>query len=239
MSVVISMAGLGSRFTKAGYQQPKYKILVKGKTLFEWSMLSMKDFFNNHFIFACLDDADFEWIEKISNSIGITNYSFHIRDRVSRGQAETVYDAINLLTKDDELWIYNIDTYVESGIQKTDIGDAYGCLHVSYSTAKNMSFVDYDENGKVSKVVEKKQISTWASVGTYGFASVDLFRKIYKKSYLSEITNEVSGERYIAPMFDIMLNMGLDIVAPKLDQSCVHILGTPEDVEKFDNDYSN
>ena len=68
---------------------------------------------------------------------------------MSRGQAETVYDAVNLLKKDDMLWVYNIDTYVESGIKKTDIGNASGCLHVSYSTEPNMSFVDYDANGKV------------------------------------------------------------------------------------------
>ena len=69
MSVVVSMAGLGSRFARVGYKQPKYKIVVKSKTLFEWSMLSMKDFFDNHFVFACLDDADFEWIQKIANSL--------------------------------------------------------------------------------------------------------------------------------------------------------------------------
>ena len=233
MSVVVSMAGLGSRFSRAGYKQPKYKILVKSKTMFEWSMLSMRDFFDTHFVFACLDDADFEWIQKIANSLEIIDYSFHIRESVSRGQAETVYDAVNLLKKDDMLWVYNIDTYVESGIKKTDIGSASGCLHVSYSTEPNMSFVDYDVNGKVNKVVEKKQISTWASVGCYGFSSVDLYREIYKKSYLSGMTKEVGGERYIAPMYSLMLNHGMEVVAPKLDQSLVHVLGTPEDIEKF------
>jgi hypothetical protein len=26
----------------------------------------------------------------------------------------------------------------------------------------------------------------------------------------------------------------MEVVAPKLDQSLVHVLGTPEDIEKFD-----
>lgn len=34
MNIVITMAGLGMRFKKAGYETPKYKIEVKGKTLF-------------------------------------------------------------------------------------------------------------------------------------------------------------------------------------------------------------
>ena len=31
MNIVITMAGLGSRFKKAGYKEPKYMINVNGK----------------------------------------------------------------------------------------------------------------------------------------------------------------------------------------------------------------
>ena len=41
MTIIITMAGLGSRFRKAGYDCPKYKIEAKGKTLFQWSMDSL------------------------------------------------------------------------------------------------------------------------------------------------------------------------------------------------------
>jgi len=44
MNIVITMGGLGFRFQKAGYTVPKYQIEVKGKTLFEWSMISMDAF---------------------------------------------------------------------------------------------------------------------------------------------------------------------------------------------------
>ena len=44
MTIVITMAGLGSRFRKAGYNVPKYMIEAHGKTLFEWSMESLKGF---------------------------------------------------------------------------------------------------------------------------------------------------------------------------------------------------
>ena len=43
MNIVITMAGLGERFLKAGYKQPKYEIEVHGKTLFEWSLLSLAE----------------------------------------------------------------------------------------------------------------------------------------------------------------------------------------------------
>ena len=44
MTIVITMAGLGSRFKKAGYTVPKYMIEAHGKTLFEWSMESLSGF---------------------------------------------------------------------------------------------------------------------------------------------------------------------------------------------------
>ena len=44
LNIVITMGGLGARFQKAGYTVPKYMIEAKGKTLFEWSMISLEGF---------------------------------------------------------------------------------------------------------------------------------------------------------------------------------------------------
>ncbi len=44
MTIVITMAGSGTRFKNAGYSMPKYQITVHGKTLFEWSMESLAAF---------------------------------------------------------------------------------------------------------------------------------------------------------------------------------------------------
>ena len=54
LTVLITMAGLGSRFRKVGYTVPKYQIEAHGKTLFEWSMESLKGFENpeNVYIFV-------------------------------------------------------------------------------------------------------------------------------------------------------------------------------------------
>ena len=47
IDVVITMGGLGSRFRKMGYTTPKYMIEAKGKTLFEWSMISLEGYANS------------------------------------------------------------------------------------------------------------------------------------------------------------------------------------------------
>ena len=38
MDIIITMAGLGSRFRKVGYNCPKYIIVAKGKSIFYWSI---------------------------------------------------------------------------------------------------------------------------------------------------------------------------------------------------------
>ena len=54
MTIIITMAGLGSRFKKAGYNCPKYMIEAKGKTLFDWSMDSLLDYnrYVNKYVFV-------------------------------------------------------------------------------------------------------------------------------------------------------------------------------------------
>ena len=44
MIVIITMAGLGKRFRDAGWNVPKYQIEAHGRTLFAWSMLSLRRF---------------------------------------------------------------------------------------------------------------------------------------------------------------------------------------------------
>ena len=54
--IVIPMAGLSSRFKKAGFSKPKYMLEAKGKTLFEHSILSFERYFDKEeFLFIVLD----------------------------------------------------------------------------------------------------------------------------------------------------------------------------------------
>ncbi|RBL65201.1 hypothetical protein C3E98_044345, partial [Pseudomonas sp. MWU13-2625] len=58
VNIVITMAGRGSRFYEAGYTVPKYEIQAHGKSLFDWSMLSLKNFLasDSRVIFVCLEE---------------------------------------------------------------------------------------------------------------------------------------------------------------------------------------
>ena len=75
MQIVVTMAGQGSRFRKVGYTVPKHEIEVRGKSLFEWAMLSLKDFVDEAFIFVVRKNQyDREKLEKLIEQAGIQRF---------------------------------------------------------------------------------------------------------------------------------------------------------------------
>lgn len=234
MTVIVTMAGVGMRFRKQGYQVSKHMITAKGKTLFEWSIDSLKGFIDQPIVFACLDEHDQNWIRSKAESIGFRNVSVSSRPTVSLGQAQTAYDVLCNVDQNEVIWIYNIDTHIETGLSPTDIAGHQGCVHVFESTNPGMSFVRFGDNGQVVELAEKKVISKWATVGVYGFETAKLYKQLYEESYNNGRIQEVGGERYVAPMYQLLLGSGGRVVAPKLDTSAVSILGTPMEVLAFD-----
>ena len=228
------MAGEGSRFKKVGIEIPKHEIFVGGKTLFEWSMLSLNDFFNESFIFITRKKYyNRNFIEKECTKIGINKYAIYEIDYLTDGQASTVICADELIENNDEVLIYNIDTYVKEGsIKKDDIKDKYfGFIPVFNSEGDKWSFVKVDKYNKVIDVAEKVRISNLGSIGLYYFKTWNKFKSIYtsmKKSIKDEFR-----ETYIAPMYKELISQHLEIGIKVIDETHVHVLGTPEDVEKF------
>ena len=234
MTVIVTMAGAGSRFRNQGYEVPKHMIRARGKTLFEWSLESLREFFSQHFIFACLAEHDSVWIKTKAMALGVASATVAPRAALSAGQSQTAYDVLDHANADEAAWIYNIDTYIEHGLSPSDMAGHQGCVHVFESQNPGMSFVRYDEAGRVVELAEKKVISNWATVGVYGFSSAGLYRKLYEQAYHAGGVKEVGGERYVAPMYQLLLAAGQSVGAPRLDRSAVHILGTPQEVLEFD-----
>jgi NDP-sugar pyrophosphorylase family protein len=236
MTVIITMAGEGKRFREHGYSSPKFMIPAKGRPLFDWSMLSLTEYFDQPFIFACLSSHDPRWIYTRAVALGIRRVAVEQRPGVSLGQAQTAYDAITCAALGDELWIYNIDTYIKTGASPSQLANNDGCIHVFESTSPAMSYVRKNNADSVVEIVEKQVISRWASVGLYGFKTANLFRSLYERTYRNQISNE--AEQYIAPLFQSLLESGGSVCAPRLNNTQVHILGTPQDLLLFDRSAS-
>ena len=152
LTVIITMAGLGSRFKKAGYTCPKYMIRAKGKTLFEWSMDSLIDY-NSHvqrYIFVVRrEDNAKDFIAEKCRDYGIEDVRILEIDCLTDGQATTCLLALDECEKDSAILVYNIDTYVEPHEMKYSDLSGEGHIPCFHAEGEHWSFARTDKNGQV------------------------------------------------------------------------------------------
>ena len=235
MTIIITMAGMGTRFRSAVYSCPKYMIEVKGKSLFEWSLDSLVDY-NDHvskyiFIVRKEDNAKSFIIEKCIE-YGIKEIKVVEIDYLTDGQATSCMLAIPYCDMESPIMVYNIDTYVEPHqLKYKDIcGDGY--IPCFIAQGDHWSFVRTDESGKVSEIREKQRISDNCTLGAYYFSSAKLYQQLYNE-YYADRANLEKNEKYIAPLYNHMIKKELLVTISLIDFQKVHVLGTPEELEVF------
>lgn len=237
IDVVITMGGLGSRFRKMGYNVPKYMIEAKGKTLFEWSMISLEGYAAdvNQYIFIAMKDevVDVEsFIIEQCKKLKLPKCHVILLDYLTDGQATTASLAEKYWNPENALLIYNIDTYVESGEMNSAELKGDGFIPCFQTEGDHWSFVRLDDHGKVVEIKEKKRISNYCTLGAYYFKSCKLYKDLYDE-YYSKTQELVNGEKYVAPLYDYLISKGGDIYISDIAPGKVHVLGTPEELQAF------
>jgi hypothetical protein len=234
--VVITMAGAGSRFAEVGYTVPKYEIEVHGRTLFAWSMESLRSFIasGSPFTFVARDHPDVEsFIAAQCDALGIRQYRTVMLDAITDGQATTAMLARDVW--DDmsrPLAIYNIDTYVNPIAMPVTGIRGQGWLPCFPGEGDKWSFAAADTRGRVTQVREKNRISPHATVGLYWFDSFKRFAKAYHR-YYSDAEHVEARERYIAPLYNQLMKENAEVYIHEIPAEHVYPLGTPEDVIRF------
>lgn len=237
IDVVITMGGLGERFRKKGYQCPKYMIEAKGKTLFEWSLISLEGYkpLVEQYIFIAMKNGTYNVFEFISDKcreLEIEKYHVIVLDYLTDGQATTAMMGSKYWNPNNRLIIYNIDTYVEAGQMHSGELKGDGFIPCFQAEGDHWSFVRLDEQGKVVEIKEKKRISNYCTLGAYYFKTCQLYQELYEEYYGGE-QELVNGEKYIAPLYDYLLSKGGNIYISDINPKKVHVLGTPEELQKF------
>lgn len=239
MTIVITMAGLGSRFRKAGYTVPKYMIEAHGKTLFEWSMESLAGFElkeNTCIFIVRKEDDSSEFIRNKCADMGISDVKIIEIDYLTDGQATTAMLGAGEWNKEDSLMIYNIDTYVEAGEMNVSQITGDGFIPCFHADGDHWSFAKLDEAGKVVEVREKVRISDNCTLGAYYFKTCGLYEQLYNEYYTSDEKLE-KGEKYVAPLYNYLIGKGGDVRISIVDYDKVHVLGTPEELDYFKENY--
>lgn len=239
MTIVITMAGLGSRFKKAGYQVPKYMIEAHKKTLFEWSMLSLSGFYekeNTYIFIVRKEDNASSFIYVKCMKMNLKQIHVIELDYLTDGQATTAMLGKEYWNQESELMIYNIDTYVEEGEMKASQIAGDGFIPCFHAPGEHWSFVKLNEEEKAIEVREKERISDHCTLGAYYFRSCRLYEELYNEYYSSN-ENLEKGEKYVAPLYNYLISKGGDVRISSVDFNKVHVLGTPEELQVFIDNY--
>ena len=240
VTILVSMAGKGDRFRTAGYELPKYALEAVGRTLLNWSLCSLRPLFQSGrvlFVFCEADNHDGSIADLISSEcsdLGVADYVLIPLSNRTRGQAETAFLGLMEEAPQAPLLIWNIDTYVEPraliGVGRSP-QNAFYCFECFED--RSYSWVRKDESsGHALEVREKEKISQFAGVGLYEFATVELFRDTYLKTYGKGPSQSVR-ELYVAPLYGTLIDQQIRVDAPLIDASAVHILGTPVEYEDW------
>ena len=240
MTIVIPMAGLSSRFTKAGYTLPKYMLYVKDKSLFNLAVSSFDKYFKTcNFVFVARNVFDTEtFIKKECELLEITNLKVVILEHPTAGQAETVLKGIKGadIPSDEPILIFNIDTFRPNFTFPEQVKNWDGYLEVFKGSGANWSYAKTEspESTKVIETAEKREISDNCSTGLYYFRKVSDFVNAYQEN----LRNPEVGvpELYVAPLYNKLIRKGKDIHITIIQRDEVVFCGIPQEYIDFLNE---
>jgi len=235
MNIVIPMAGLGSRFTNAGYTIPKPLIDIEGKPMIQQAVETLG--FIGRYIFIIQKD---EIIKKsifdlIPNSIIIEI------DYITEGPASSALLAKEFINNDEELVVANCDQIMwwdADAVLKQIRSMNYDGVVVTYheTTPKN-SYARINRKGHVTKLAEKQVISNISLNGVHYWKTGKSF--VESAESMIEKNIRFNNEFYVAPTYNQMIEKGLKVGIYHIPNEVHNAVGTPEDLNLYFNKISN
>lgn len=236
MNIVIPMAGLGSRFTEAGYVKPKPFIDVAGKPMIVRVLenMALKD--ARYILIARAEHMQREraLIKEIESDY---NALFLPLDHLTEGTVCTVLHARNLINTEEPLMIANSDQIVD--IQISDFVadcnerqlDGSILTFINEKMDNHWSYAIVDDKGLVTEVKEKVAISDIATVGIYLYSKGSDF--VDAAIDMIVANDRVNNEFYSCPTYNYAVNNGLEIGIYDIPYETMHGLGVPKDLENY------
>ena len=230
---VIPMAGLSSRFFKAGFEVPKYQLSIADTIVFDLAIKSFERYFSTDlFLLIVRDVYDTpRFVAERLAHLGVQNFMIHTLDGETAGQAETVALGLGNPSIDDDepIYIFNIDTF-RYGFEKPDwVESVDGYLEVFEGKGDHWSFIAVDDYDKVIKTTEKQRISNLCSDGLYYFKSKQQYLSLFQQAIAQQLT--VNNEYYIAPMYNLLIAQGSRVSYVKITEDDIDFCGTPDEYQ--------
>lgn len=236
INVVIPMAGLGSRFSSAGYEKPKPFIDVAGVPMIQRVMQNLA-VDNASYILIARDEhlsLERDLVDQLEadGNVNIVPINF-----VTEGAACTVMLASKRWSNSAPLLIANcdqiIDFDVSDFVKDANARNLDGSILVFRDTERDpkWSFAKLSDEGLVSEVREKQAISDLATVGIYYFSKAELFQECAIE--MISRGDRVNNEFYVCPVYNYAIERGAKIGVYEISRKQMHGIGTPEDLSAF------
>ncbi len=236
INIVIPMAGAGSRFSNAGYSNPKPLIELNGIPMIKLVVENLKPSLEHKFIFICQKEHVKKYNLKNFLKTCSPNCEIVEIDGLTEGAACTVLEARNLINNSDHLMIANSDQYIDINIDdylsKSNNKNLDGIIMTMKAYDSKWSFVGL-KNNRVTNVVEKEVISDEATVGIYNFNEGKHFVKAADEMINKNL--KVNNEFYVAPVYNELIKDGKKYGIFNIGSigNGMYGLGVPDDLEYF------
>ena len=227
VNLVICMAGYNTRFHDVGFDIPKYLLPWNGTTIIHDIIQNLGE---THQTVLVANKRDIYFKDQLLETIkplGLNESNIlYIGD--TKGQAHTAAVGIGQLHETElQTFIHNADTIVKGrslgsiAESMNDMYDAY--IDVFVGNSPKYSYVRAFEE-TVLEIVEKKQISPYASSGLYGFLTASMYMSYYDSLIQKD------HELYVADVIQSMIGGGKQAFMNGLgnNQETI-VLGSPQE----------
>jgi dTDP-glucose pyrophosphorylase len=173
MIPVIPMMGLGERFSKSGYSEYKPFVRINSKHLIKKVIDPILKKFGLTYVICNKDIENQLRVLYDENTVKII-----VLNNPTKGAAETIYQASDLLPKNQKVACLDCDTILHDSAIEKMIGSFSNAILTFIDKDKTgiYSYVNTDLNNTITEIKEKQPISNIANAGVYIFENSDLLK---------------------------------------------------------------
>ncbi len=242
-SILLPMAGLGSRFQKEGYKTPKPLISVSGLPMAVQAMNDMPNTDMQRYILRDDMDGLTELISELNHASN--NPSFEIINTVTDGQATTCVLGSNNLALDEPVTIaacdngmlYDSDKFNDLMLDDRIDVIVWGARGYpgAIRSPEMYGWIDTEDNAvKVNRISVKESLNNPDNdpivVGAFTFRKLSYFLDAVKR--MKSRQAKINGEYYVDMAINDAISMGKNNVMFEVDRYICW--GTPNDLKTFE-----
>lgn len=225
------MAGMGSRFSNAGYTAPKPLIDIFGRPMIQHVADSIN--IDGDWVFIVQKQHREQYgLDQLLNQLRPGCRVIDTGGVVTDGAARSVLLTKDYIDNDRPLFVINSDNIIDwdhALYQDMIDTDTDGLILCFKDTNPKWSFAQAGADGLVTRVAEKDPISDCATAGLYIWRRGSDFVAAAEQMISKDI--RVNNEFYICPVYNENIAMGQRIKIGMVRE--MNGVGTPEDLEFY------